>query len=451
MRLMGAFKYFMEETIIALATPPLKSALALIRLSGKDCFEIVSKVFSKDLRGLKKRDVFVGQIKAGDKIIDDVVLNAYKGPRSFTGEDSVEIICHGSMLIANQIIKEILSKGARLATNGEFSQRAFLNNKIDLVQAEAINDVINAINDEAKQISMLSLKGDTSNIVLTIRNRIADILSLIEVNIDFPEYEDIEEASKEMIINYVNEVTDKVGNLLNEGEKAQIIRDGLKVAIVGKPNVGKSSLLNALLQEDKAIVTEIPGTTRDVVEGQVNLGGIPLNLFDTAGIRETSDVIESIGINKSVKAIEDADLVIAVIDASRGLDEEDKQILEKIKDRKHIVVYNKADLVNDKDNHIYISAANNDLESLKKEIYRLFDINETTFKTPALNNSRQLGLLRKAIDELKKAKIDAENDLSTDLIAVSLHQAYSCLSEILGEDSLTDFTKEIFSRFCVGK
>ena len=441
----------MEETIIALATPPLKSALALIRLSGKDCFEIVSKVFSKDLRGLKKRDVFVGQIKAGDKIIDDVVLNAYKGPRSFTGEDSVEIICHGSMLIANQIIKEILSKGARLATNGEFSQRAFLNNKIDLVQAEAINDVINAINDEAKQISMLSLKGDTSNIVLAIRNRIADILSLIEVNIDFPEYEDIEEASKEMIINYVNEVTDKVGNLLNEGEKAQIIRDGLKVAIVGKPNVGKSSLLNALLQEDKAIVTEIPGTTRDVVEGQVNLGGIPLNLFDTAGIRETNDVIESIGINKSVKAIEDADLVIAVIDASRGLDEEDKQILEKIKDRKHIIVYNKADLVNDKDNHIYISAANNDLESLKKEIYRLFDINETTFKTPALNNSRQLGLLRKAIDELKKAKIDAENDLSTDLIAVSLHQAYSCLSEILGEDSLTDFTKEIFSRFCVGK
>lgn len=451
MRLIGAFKYSMEETIIALATPPLKSALALIRLSGKDCFEIVSKVFSKDLRGLKKRDVFVGQIKAGDKIIDDVVLNAYKGPRSFTGEDSVEIICHGSMLIANQIIKEILSKGARLATNGEFSQRAFLNNKIDLVQAEAINDVINAINDEAKQISILSLKGDTSNIVLAIRNRIADILSLIEVNIDFPEYEDIEEASKEMIINYVNEVTDKVGNLLNEGEKAQIIRDGLKVAIVGKPNVGKSSLLNALLQEDKAIVTEIPGTTRDVVEGQVNLGGIPLNLFDTAGIRETSDVIESIGINKSVKAIEDADLVIAVIDASRGLDEEDKQILEKIEGRKHIVVYNKADLVNDKDNHIYISAANNDLESLKKEIYRLFDINETTFKTPALNNSRQLGLLRKAIDELKKAKIDAENDLSTDLIAVSLHQAYSCLSEILGEDSLTDFAKEIFSRFCVGK
>ena len=441
----------MEETIIALATPPLKSALALIRLSGRDCFEIVSKVFSKDLTKLSKREVFVGQIKAGDKIIDDVVLNAYKGPKSFTGEDSVEIICHGSMLIANQIIKEILSKGARLATNGEFSQRAFLNNKIDLVQAEAINDVINAINDEAKQISMLSLKGDTSNIVLSIRNKIADILALVEVNIDFPEYEDIETASKEMIINYVNEVTTKVGNLLLEGEKAQIIRDGLKVAIVGKPNVGKSSLLNALLQEDKAIVTEIPGTTRDVVEGQVNLGGIPLNLFDTAGIRETDDVIESIGINKSVKAIEEADLVIAVIDASRKLDEEDQQILDKIKNTKHIVVYNKADLITDKDDHIYISAVKNDLEDLKKEIYRLFDINENTFKTPALNNSRQLGLLRKAIDELKKAKDDAENDLSTDLIAVSLHQAYNCLSEILGEDSTKDFSTEIFSRFCVGK
>ena len=441
----------MEETIIALATPPLKSALALIRLSGKDCFEIVSKVFSKDLRNLTKREVFVGQIKAGDKIIDDVVLNAYKGPRSFTGEDSVEIICHGSMLIANQIIKEILSKGARLATNGEFSQRAFLNNKIDLVQAEAINDVINAINDEAKQISMLSLKGDTSNVVVAIRNKIADILSLIEVNIDFPEYEDIETASKEMIINYVNEIVDKVGNLLNEGEKAQIIRDGLKVAIVGKPNVGKSSLLNALLQEDKAIVTSIPGTTRDVVEGQVNLGGIPLNLYDTAGIRETDDLIENIGIDKSIKAIEDADLVIAVIDASRELDDEDKQILDKIEGRKHIIVYNKADLIENKDNHIYISAVNNDLDDLKKEIYRLFDINETTFKTPALNNSRQLGLLRKAIEELKRAKEDAENDLSTDLIAVSLHQAYNCLSEILGEDSTKDFTTEIFSRFCVGK
>ena len=441
----------MEQTIIALSTPPLKSALALIRLSGEDCFEIVSKVFSKDIRNLTKREVFVGQIKSEDKIIDDVVLIAYKGPKSFTGEDSVEIICHGSMLIANQIIKEILSKGARLATNGEFSQRAFLNNKIDLVQAEAINDVINAINDEAKQISMLSLKGDTSNIVVSIRNKIADILALIEVNIDFPEYEDIETASKEMIIDYVNEVTDKVGNLLSEGEKAQIIRDGLKVAIVGKPNVGKSSLLNALLQEDKAIVTAIPGTTRDVVEGQVNLGGIPLNLFDTAGIRETSDIIESIGIDKSIKAIEEADLVIAVLDASRELDDEDKQILDKVKNQKHIIVYNKADLVNKKKDSIYISAINNDLDDLKKEIYRLFDINETTFKTPALNNSRQLGLLRKAIDELKKAKVDAENDLSTDLIAVSLHQAYNCLSEILGEDSTKDFTTEIFSRFCVGK
>ncbi len=441
----------MEETIIALATPPLKSALAVIRLSGRDAFEIVSKVFTKDLTKLTKREAFVGKIVDDNKIIDEVVLVAYKGPRSFTGEDSVEIICHGSMLIANQIIKAILSKGARLATNGEFSQRAFLNQKIDLVQAEAINDVICAINDEAKQISMLSLKGDTSNIVLNIRNKIADILSLIEVNIDFPEYEDIETASKEMIIDYVNEVTNKVGNLLEDGEKAQIIRDGLKVAIVGKPNVGKSSLLNALLQENKAIVTSIPGTTRDVVEGQVNLGGIPLNLFDTAGIRETNDVIESIGIDKSIKAIEEADLVIAVLDASRDIDEEDRQILDKIKDRKHIIVYNKADLVDKAKDNIYISAINNDLDDLKKEIYRLFDINETTFKTPALNNSRQLGLLRKAIDELRKAKEDAENDLSTDLIAVSLHQAYNCLSEIIGEDSTTDFTKEIFSRFCVGK
>ena len=441
----------MKETIIALATPPLKSALAIIRMSGDDSFAIASKIFSKKLDKIEKRDVFFGHISNNNQRIDDVVLIAYKNPHSFTGEDSVEIICHGSMLIANQIIQALLANGARLATNGEFSQRAFLNGKIDLVQAEAINDVINAINDEAKNISLLSLKGDTSNIVLSIRNKIADILSLIEVNIDFPEYEDIEQANKDMIIHCVDEISSSVGNLLNEGEKAQIIRDGLKVAIVGKPNVGKSSLLNALLQEDKAIVTSIPGTTRDVVEGQVNLGGIPLNLFDTAGIRETSDVIENIGINKSLKAIDEADLVLLLLDASGKVDDEDQQLLEKVKDHKHLIVYNKADLANKEEGHIYISAVNNDLGDLKKAIYRLFDINEDTFKTPALNNSRQLGLLTRAINELKKAREDALNDLSVDLIAVSIREAYNCLSEILGEDSSKDFSQEIFSRFCVGK
>ena len=442
---------FMKETIIALATPPLKSALAIIRMSGDDSFAIASKIFSKKLDKIEKRDVFFGHISNNNQRIDDVVLIAYKNPHSFTGEDSVEIICHGSMLIANQIIQALLANGARLATNGEFSQRAFLNGKIDLVQAEAINDVINAINDEAKNISLLSLKGDTSNIVLSIRNKIADILSLIEVNIDFPEYEDIEQANKDMIIHYVDEISSSVGNLLNEGEKAQIIRDGLKVAIVGKPNVGKSSLLNALLQEDKAIVTSIPGTTRDVVEGQVNLGGIPLILFDTAGIRETSDVIENIGINKSLKAIDEADLVLLLLDASGKVDDEDQQLLEKVKGHKHLIVYNKADLANKEEGHIYISAVNNDLDDLKKAIYRLFDINEGTFKTPALNNSRQLGLLTRAINELKKAREDALNDLSVDLVAVSIREAYNCLSEILGEDSSKDFSQEIFSRFCVGK
>ena len=441
----------MNETIIALATPPLKSALAVIRLSGRDVFKIVSSLFSKDINNINKRTSLVGKIIDDNKIIDEVVLIAFKGPKSFTGEDCVDIICHGSMLIANQIIEVALSKGARLATNGEFSQRAFLNNKIDLVQAEAINDVINAINDEAKQISLLSLDGNTSNLVISIRNRVADILSLIEVNIDFPEYEDIEVANKELIINTVDEVIANTESLFKNGMKAQIIRDGLKVAVVGKPNVGKSSLLNALLKEDKAIVTSIPGTTRDIVEGQISLGGIPLIIYDTAGIRQTDDIIESIGVNKSLKVIQEADLVLVVVDSNQGIDKETEDIIKEIKNKNYLLVYNKTDLSSYKDGYINISAINQDIDELKNAIYEMYGINEETFKTPSLNNARQLGLLSSAIEELKKAKEDTVNNLPIDLVSISIKNAYDRLSEILGEDVTTDFTKEIFSRFCVGK
>ena len=444
----------MFETIVALATAPLKSALHIIRVSGDDCFDIVSKCYSKDIRDIKERTLLVGHILDGEKIVDEVVVAIYKGPKSFTGEDLVEIICHGSVLIANEIISLLLSKGARLATNGEYTSRAFLHERIDLVQAEAINDVINATTKEAKELSMLSLKGETSKLILPLKKRIADILSLIEVNIDYPEYEDIEVANKDNVISIVDELVPQIDKLVSEGEKGLIIKEGIKVSLVGKPNVGKSSLLNALLGESKAIVTDIAGTTRDIVEGEINLNGVVLHLLDTAGIRDVDDKVESIGVNKSKDAIKESDLVIVLLDASNELDDQDKEILDLVKDVPHIIAYNKIDKASDNKlfkDAICISALNNDITPLKNAVYERLGLKDETFKTPSLNNTRQLGLLKNVKESLLNAKEDALNDLPIDLVSVSLHDAYNATLEILGEYNQTDISKEIFSRFCVGK
>ena len=440
----------MFETIVALATPPLKSALGIIRLSGDDVFDVVSKCFSKDLRDIKEKTILYGHIIDNDEKIDDVVLLAYKGPKSFTGEDSVEIICHGSPLIYKQIIETCIKNGARMATNGEFSSRAYMHNKIDLVQAEAINDVINATTKEAKNLNLLSLDGKTSDLIRPIKTKIADILSLIEVNIDYPEYEDIEVANKDKIVAIVDELIPQIDILVSDGQKAKIINEGVKVALVGKPNVGKSSLLNAFLGEDRAIVTEIAGTTRDVVEGHANIDGVVLHLFDTAGIRDSEDKIEAMGIEKSKKTIKEADIVVVVLDSSNDLDEEDQQILEYTKEYNPIVVYNKDD-GNKQSNKLSISALNNQIQPLVDVIKERIGIDEKVFSKPALNNTRQLGLLSKAKESLLKAKEDALNDLTVDLIATSLFDAYTSILEILGEANQIDLSKEIFARFCVGK
>ena len=440
----------MFETIVALATAPIKSALSIVRLSGDDVFDVVSKCFSKDLRNIKERTIVYGSVVNDGEKIDEVVLLAYKGPKSFTGEDSVEIICHGSPLISKQIIEVCIKNGARMATNGEFSSRAFMHNKIDLVQAEAINDVVNATTKEAKKLNLLSLDGKTSNLIRPLKTRIADVLSLIEVNIDYPEYEDIEVANKDTIVNVVDELVPQIDSLLSDGEKAKIINEGIKVSLVGKPNVGKSSLLNAILGEDRAIVTDIAGTTRDVVEGHANIDGVVLHLFDTAGIRESDDKIESIGIERSKKTIKEADIVVVVLDSSRDLDDEDQQILEYTKEFDPIIVYNKDD-DSKQDNKLSISALNNQIEPLIKAIKERIGIDEKSFSKPALNNARQLGLLSKAKESLLAAKEDALNDLTVDLISTSLFDAYTAVLEILGEANQLDLSKEIFSRFCVGK
>ena len=437
----------MFETIVALATPSLKSALAIIRLSGGDAFNIVNQIFTKDILKNKKRDIHFGYIKDREKTIDQVVILTYVAPHSFTGEDCLEIICHGSMVIANEIINLIISKGARYATNGEFSSRAFLNNKIDLVQAEAINDMINASTSEAKDLSLLALKGENSKLFIPIQKKIADLLSQLEVNIDFPEYEDIEEISKEEVIKYAQEIIDELEPLIKKGEHDKIYREGVKIALVGKPNVGKSSLLNALISEEKAIVTPIAGTTRDIVEGECNISGVLFHFFDTAGVHESDDLIEQIGINKALDTIKNCDLVIYIVDE----DKYDEEMLNLIKDKKHIIVHNKMDLTNTRNkNEIYVSALNKNINSLIEEIKKVMEIDEINIK-PSFNNSRQIGLLKAIVINLKQALNDAKAGLSTDLISASILLAYNASLDLLGKNNKNDLTDEIFSRFCVGK
>jgi len=442
----------MFDTIVALATAPVKSALAIIRVSGEDSFSVVSKIFSHDLTHIAKRQIVYGKIFDGKESIDEVIVLVYVGPKSFTGENLVEIICHGSILIANQIIELLIKQGARLAVRGEFSNRAYLHGRIDLIQAEAINDMINSTSVEAKKLSLLSLEGKTSSLILPLKEHIADLVSLIEVNIDYPEYEDIEKVNKEKVVKETAALHDEIQKLIAQGRQGKIIKEGLNVAIVGKPNVGKSSLLNALIKEDKAIVTSIAGTTRDVVEGDVNLKGITLHLYDTAGIRQSTDLIENIGIDKAKKTLADADLVLLVLDASRELDQDDQEMLALTESKKRIIVYNKSDIVTKKeDKKLYISALNHDISRLEESIAKLFGIEEESYLRPSLNNTRQLGFLEQADEALLTAKRDALSGLSIVLVSISLLEAYHAILNLLGEENQNDLSDEIFSRFCVGK
>ncbi len=440
----------MKNTIVSLITPPLMGAIAVIRISGDDAVTITQNIFVG--KSLKPNGVSYGYIVDENKEkVDQVLVTYFKAPHSFTGEDVIEISCHGSMIIANEIISLILANGARLAQRGEFSSRAYLNNKIDLVQAEAINSLINANTIESKKLALYSLQGETSSLLTPIITSLADLLSNIEVNIDYPEYQDIEEITISKVITKSEENIKEIDKLLNQSQKSQMFISGIKVAIVGLPNTGKSSLLNAFLNEEKAIVTDIPGTTRDVVEGDISLGGVPIHLLDTAGIRKADNLVEQIGVEKSQKMIDEADLVIMVLDSTKKITNEEKELMNLLKNKKHIIVYNKVDLIKEIDDEkIYISAMNKNISPLKNKILDMFGIT-TKDITPSLCSSREIGLLKKAKSDLIKAKEDAEYSLSLDLIAVSLKEAYDALKEIIGQTINVDLSEEIFSRFCVGK
>lgn len=435
------------ETIVSLITPPMKGAISVIRMSGDECFDIISLCFSNKLN-FKDRNISFGNIlDENDKPIDEVVLSIFVGPRSYTGEDVVEISCHGSMLIVSKIIELLISKGARLAERGEFTARAYYNGKMDLVQAESVLSLIDAKTDEQRQLSLYALKGKASETLYPIKESLADILSNIEVNIDYPEYEDIEVITRSTLDEKVSKILSELEVLIKDASTANLILEGVNVALIGKPNVGKSSLLNALLNENKAIVTDIPGTTRDIVEGEINIDGLLLHIIDTAGIRESDDVIESIGIQKSKEMIEKADLVIYLKEA--GDYSIDSDFEELIKNKTSITVYNKKDLIKIYDeDKIYISAENKEINNLKNKIKDLY-MNEFNLK-PTLCSQRELGLLKEVKNSLIFA-LSQEKYQPLDIVSVYIKDAYDSIKRIIGEEVNSNLEKEIFSRFCLGK
>ena len=441
----------MAKTIIALATPPLKGALALLRVSGDDAFAITDKLLKTPISGIKERSLLYRSIYDGDSLVDEVMLLVYPAPNSMTGEDVVEISCHGSMVIVEQIVSLYLSHGARYATRGEFSSRAFYNGKMDLIEAEAVNDLINATTVEAKNVALLSLSGQTSELLSPLKERLGEMLGLIEVGIDYPEYDEVESATLPDIAARCKSLREQIQGWISQGKEGLLIRQGVKVALVGQPNVGKSSLLNALLKQDKAIVSPIPGTTRDVVEGDLSIRGIPVHLLDTAGIRESEDQIEALGVERSRRSIEEADLVVVVLDASKK-NAEDEELLRATENKKRIIIYNKSDLLSEKEaGKRYVSASEGDVGELKEAIFEALGIHEDAYLAPSFSNARELGLLKEIESYLALAEQDAENEATMDLISHSLQLAYAKVKELFGEEATQDLEDEIFSRFCVGK
>lgn len=446
------------DTIVAKTTANGTSAINVIRVSGSDSFEIVNKIFKgPDLTKQKSHSLNYGFIHDNETIIDEVLISIFRAPKSFTTEDVVEISCHGGNFIANEIIKLIIINGARLAEKGEFTKRAFLNGRLDLTEAESIMDLVNAKTTNQLKMATSQLRGDIYQLVQNLQNDILDIVANIEVNIDYPEYDDVEDLTNEIVLPKISKLLDKIQKILKESQTGQVIREGIKTVIVGKPNVGKSSLLNSLIKEDKAIVTEISGTTRDLIEAELNLDGVILKLIDTAGIRMTEDIVEKIGIEKTKKAIQEADLILLVLDQSELLTDLDKELLQITKASPRIIIGNKIDLgskINLENEHIInVSAKNNTgLEDLAKEVKRLF-IDETILNQDytVLSNVRHISKLEETNYALIQAKAAAQARIPIDMVEIDLRKAWTSLGEITGQNTADDLISSLFSKFCLGK
>lgn len=451
-----------DDTIIGISTALSKGAISIIRLSGDDAIKIVNKVFKGiDLSKVEPNTINYGHIVDFDscQIIDEVLVSIFKAPKSYTKEDVVEINCHGGLFVTNKIYEQLVLLGARPSEPGEFTKRAFLSGRIDLTKAEAVMDVINAENNAALKIANSALNGKISTFVDQKRQELLDIIATISVNIDYPEYDDVEQLTNEDILPKLKTIKLELEDVLNNAKSAKLLKNGINTVIVGKPNVGKSSLLNTLIGENKAIVTNIPGTTRDIVEASINLGQVTLNLIDTAGIRITEDVVEKIGVEKSKEQINKADIILCVLDGSEPINEQDKEILNEIKNKCHLTIINKIDLEQKinlgevDDNVLFISTKNNNtIKELENKIIETLNLNNLFNKDITyISNARQLEKINFAIKALDEALTTIENEATIDFVDIDIRKAWLYLGEIVGQTSTDNLLDELFSKFCLGK
>lgn len=451
----------MEENICAISTALGVGAISIVRCTGPNVIEIVNKVFkNKDLAKVESHTIHYGHIVYEDEVIDEVLVSVMKAPKTFTKEDIVEINCHGGISSTNKVLEVLIINGMRLATPGEFSKIAYLNGRIDLVEAEGINDLILAETDEQRKYAINRTMGKLSNLIKDNRQILVNLQAKLEVNFDYPEEADNIDMTHELVFKELSKIKTNLEKLLETSKDGKLIKDGIDVAIVGKPNVGKSSILNHLLDEKKAIVTDIAGTTRDIVEGSITLSGIKLNLIDTAGIRETNDIVEKIGVDKSLEVIENTDLVIYVFNNNEIMTNEELDLLESIKNVQKIVLINKSDLERKIDEtklkkHVIVYGNTVDttgLDELKSKIIELFKLDELKSKNyNFLANARQSSLVVKSLNSIKEALKSVENEVPLEMIAADIKEAYDLLGEIIGETYKDELLDELFSKFCLGK
>ena len=450
----------MNDTIAAISTSLGVGAISIIRVSGNDAIEIVNKLFKgKDLSKVDTHTIHYGHIINNDEIIDEVLVSVMKAPKTFTTEDIVEINSHGGISTTNKVLELLLSNGARLAEPGEFTKRAFLNGRIDLIEADGIMNLISSKTEKSRKLSINQLSGKVSDNIKELRKKLVGIISNIEVNIDYPEYEDIEVVTSEKIYPELLNFQKELQAIIKKSEEGKIINQGLDVGIIGRPNVGKSSLLNNLLEEDKAIVTDIAGTTRDIVEGTINLDGIILNIIDTAGIRETDNIVEKIGVEKSKNIIDKCDLIILILNNNDEITKEDLKLLDLIKDKKHIILINKIDLETKidlnllKEDYLKISVKDNiGIEELKERIKKLFNLGELeTEDLTYLSDARSISLLKKSQELIDESINSINNNEPIEIVEFNIKDAWETLGEIIGETYKEELIDELFSRFCLGK
>ena len=451
------------DTITAIATPLGEGAIGIVRISGSDAVAIANRIFQgKNLETVDSHTLNYGHIldPEKDEILDEVMVGVMRAPKTFTREDVIEINTHGGIAVTNEILQLILRQGARMAEPGEFTKRAFLNGRVDLTQAEAIMDIIRAKTDKAMNIAVKQLDGSLKDLIDNTRQEILNTLAQVEVNIDYPEYDDVEEMTTALLREKTQEFQNLLENLLRTARRGKILREGLSTAIIGRPNVGKSSLLNNLLREDKAIVTDIAGTTRDVIEEYVNIKGVPLKLIDTAGIRETDDIVEKIGVERSRQALAEADLILLVLNASEKLTEQDRALLALSDMTRRIVLLNKTDLREEieaeelPEDVIRISVLENqNIDQIEERINQLFFDNAGIVEQDAtyLSNSRHISLIEQAVQSLQAVNEGLELGMPVDLLQVDLTRTWQILGEITGDAAPDELITQLFSQFCLGK